>query len=261
MGKVENKFKELKKQGKSAFIAYVPYGFPYPKLTKEIFCSLQDGGVDLIELGVPFSDPLADGSILQEACKVALEKGANMDGVFKFLNDFKPHSKVPIVIMTYYNPIYSYGVDKFLKDAKKSGVSGIMVVDLPIEEADCFIKKARKLDLDTIFFVTPTTSSLRIKKILNACRGFVYYVSITGITGPNDMKLGSIVSDISKLKKKSSKPVCVGFGIHTKSQVKSLSKVSDGVIVGSEITKYIRDNHMKKSFLSKFRAFIKDLHV
>jgi len=261
MGKIDERFQELKAVGKKAFITYITFGFPHISFTKDIILALQNTPVDMIEIGVPFSDPLADGPILQEASKIAISRGANTDKLFSVLNSLKDKINTPLIIMTYYNPVYRFGIDKFLNNAKNAGISGIMVVDLPIEEASYFIRKSRRLNIDTIFFVTPQTQNRRIREIVKASRGFIYYISVAGITGPRNLSLSSIYKNIRYIKKFSRIPVCVGFGIHKRTQVKELSKVSDGVIVGSALAKFIKSSYKDKDFFNKLERFIKRLHV
>jgi tryptophan synthase alpha chain len=257
--KIKDKFQQLKKEGKKAFVAYIPFGFPRIKYTKDIVLALQESGVDIIEIGVPFSDPLADGPLIQQATALALEKGANLDNLFTFFNEVRSLVKIPLVIMTYYNPLLRFGMERFFKCMKKAGVCGIMVVDLPIEESNEYIRKAKEADLETVFFVTPTTSPDRARKIVKVCKGFIYYISVTGITGPRDFSYAPITSHIRNLKTMTSLPVCAGFGIHKKEQVEKLNKISDGVIVGSRIVKFIEDNYQRNDFLVKLKAYIRSL--
>lgn len=257
--RLKDKFKQLKQQKKKAFIAYIPFGFPKTKYTKDIILTLQDAGVDIIELGIPFSDPLADGPIIQEANSIALGAGANIDKLFSTLKGIKNKLKVPITIMSYYNPVFRFGIDRFFKKMNQLDISGITIVDLPVEEANLFLKKARLFNLETIFFITPTTSIERVKKIVRASKGFIYYISVTGITGPKNLIYQPLASHIKKIKKFTNLPICVGFGVHTKNQVKKVSGFSDGVIVGSNIVKFIENNFSKKDFLNKLRKHIKSL--
>lgn len=257
--KINDRFKQLKKNKKKAFIAYVPFGFPKPKYTKDIILTLASSGVDIIELGIPFSDPLADGPIIQEATTTALKSGANIDKCFKMLKGLKGSLKIPIALMTYYNPVLRYGMDRFLKKLKGLGISGVIVVDLPVDEAGQFIKKARGFDVDTIFFITPTTSFKRAKAIVKKSRGFIYYVSVTGITGPKDLKYEPLISHIKKIKRLTNLPICVGFGVHSRAQVERISSFSDGVIVGSSIVKFIESNFSKKDFLKRLNRHIRSL--
>lgn len=253
------KFKELKREKKKAFIAYVPFGFPNIKTTKGICLALQEAGVDAIELGIPFSDPLADGPIIQRATTAALTKGANIDNFFRELSTLKQSLKIPIVIMSYYNPIFNFGLARFLKKMKQLGASALINVDMPVDEGAEYIKEARKLDIDTIFFATPVTSAKRIKKIAKYSRGFIYYISVTGITGPKDLKYASLASHVKKIKQAAKVPVCVGFGIHSREQVSKINAFSDGVIVGSEIVKFIEKHYRDKNFLNKLKNHVKSL--
>lgn len=257
--RLEDKFKSLRKENRKAFIAYVPFGFPNIKATKSICLSLQEAGVDVIELGIPFSDPLADGPIIQKATTAALAKGANMDNFFKELSQLKKTLKIPVAIMSYYNPIFKFGLVKFLKKMKQIGASALINVDMPLEESREYIKEARKLDIDTIFFVTPVTSAARIKKIVKQSKGFIYYVSVTGITGPKDLEYASLSSHIKSIKRVTKIPVCVGFGIHNREQVSKINTFSDGVIVGSEIVKFIDKHYKSKNFLNKLKNHVKSL--
>ena len=259
--RLEEKFKQLKKENKKAFIAYIPYGFPSIKATKDICLSLQDAGVDVIELGIPFSDPLADGPIIQKATTAALAKGANIDNFFKELLQLKQSLNIPVAVMSYYNPIFKFGLIKFLKNLEQIGASALINVDMPIEEGDEYIKEARKFNIDTIFFITPVTPVTRIKKIVKQSRGFIYYVSVTGITGPKDLKYASLSSHIKSIKKVTKSPVCVGFGIHNKEQVAKINTFSDGVIVGSEIVNFIDRHHKDKNFLNKLKNHVKSLRT
>lgn len=257
--RLKEKFAQLKKENKKAFIAYVPFGYPDISATKDICLALQRAGVDAIELGIPFSDPLADGPIIQKATTQALEKGANMDNFFLQASKLKKHLKIPLVVMSYYNPVYKFGIERFFSNLKKIGISAVLAVDLPLEEASEYIKEAKRFDLDTIFFITPATSDERIKKIIKHSKGFIYYISVTGITGPKTLKFSELASHIKAIKDKTSVPVCVGFGIHTKEQVKKISSLSDGVIIGSQIVKFIENNHGKRHFPRSLEAYVKRL--
>ena len=258
--KLKNKFKQLKKENRKAFIAYIPFGFPKLSYTKDIILTLQDSAVDIIELGIPFSDPLADGPIIQQANLKALNAGANIEKLISMLSKIKKSLKVPIVIMTYYNPLFRFGLDKFFRKMSHLGVSGITIVDLPIEESRLYIKKAKKFNLETVFFITPTTLLARAKQIAKASQGFIYYISVTGITGPKELAYAPVISHVNKLKKITNTPICIGFGIHSKKQIKKLNSFSDGVIVGSSIIKFIEKNYSKKDFLNKLRKYIISLN-
>jgi tryptophan synthase alpha chain len=256
---IKQKFQQLKKQGKKAFIAYVPFGFPSIKRTKDIVLALQEAGVDIIELGIPFSDPIADGPIIQEATTLALQKGANTSNLFSTLKELRKDLKIPIALMTYYNPVFKFGIADFFKSMKACGVSAILTVDLSIEEAREYKKVATKHGLETIFFITPVTPLERAKKIIKASSGFIYYISVTGITGIRDISYSSLAKHVRQIETKTKLPVCVGFGIHTKEQVKKVYQFSDGAIIGSAIVKFIQDNHHKKGFLDKLKRYVTSL--
>jgi len=256
---LKDKFNQLRVKKKKAFIAYLPFGFPNPRMTKNMCLALEEAGVDIIELGIPFSDPLADGPIIQKATSLAIKRGANINSFLRFLSDIKKSLKIPIVIMSYSNPIFNFGLEKFFRKINQLGVSGITIVDLPLEESKEYLKKANKFNLETIFFIAPTTSSLRAKKIAKQSKGFIYYISVTGITGPKNLQFSSLAKSIKDIKRVSNTPVCVGFGIHAKSQVAKINKFSDGVIVGSSIVKFVEKNHRDKLFLEKLKQYIKSL--
>ncbi|MBD3264000.1 MAG: tryptophan synthase subunit alpha [Candidatus Omnitrophica bacterium] len=259
MIKIKDKFRQLQKLNKKAFIAYVPFGFPHPSLSRDIFLTLRDSGVDIIEVGIPFSDPLADGPIIQQASNLALKNGANLPLFFDEFNKIKDTVDIPVAVMSYYNPIYRFGLKKFIKKIKEINIEALMLVDLPLEEAEEYKKSCAEAGIDTIFFITPTTSVERVKRIASLTEGFIYYISVTGITGPKNLQLQNLARKIREIKRITSTPVCVGFGIHTKKQVKSIGRFSDGVVVGSEIVKFIAENYKKKNFLKTLHKHIKTL--
>ncbi|MFH1504631.1 MAG: tryptophan synthase subunit alpha [Candidatus Omnitrophota bacterium] len=202
---------------------------------------------------------MADGPIIQRATSAAIEKGANINNFLVELAKLQECLTIPAVVMSYYNPIFRFGMQDFFKKAKHAGASGLIMVDLPLEEAKDYIEKARGLELDTIFFVTPVTSAGRIKKIVKYSRGFIYYISVTGITGPKELDYSSLASQVRNIKRVTDLPICVGFGIHSREQVIRISEFSDGVIVGSEIVKFIEKHHGDKGFLSKLEKHIRVL--
>jgi tryptophan synthase alpha chain len=257
--RLQDTFKQLQKEGKKAFVAYVPFGFPSPRATQGICLTLQEAGVDAIELGIPFSDPLADGPIIQKATTESLAQGANLSNFFDTLKSLQGSLTIPLVVMTYYNPVFKYGLSSFCRKLSRLGVSAMLIVDLPVYEAGEYIRIARSFNIDTVFFITPTTSFRNMKRIARCSRGFIYYISVTGITGPRDLQFSAITGHIKSIKKITRTPVCVGFGIHTRRQVKAISAFSDGVIVGSSIVNFIEKNHHKKQFLKYLKAYISSL--
>jgi len=256
---LKEKFAQLKKEKRAALIAYVPYGFPSPKDTEDILYALEKGGADIIELGVPFSDPLADGPIIQAAANQALLAGASVEKLFALLKKVKGKINTPLVIMTYLNPVLAYGAKKFFHAMKVCGISGVMLVDSPVEESREFIRLARANNINTIFFVTPTTEKSRLTKITQASNGFIYYISVAGTTGFREFCYDDLAQKVKALKKMSRTPVCIGFGVHSRAQVEKLRVFADGVIVGSAIVKYISENHKRPGFLTGLERFVAQL--
>ena len=256
MNRIEKTFKELKRKKKKAFIPFITAGDPNSKTTEELVLSFEGAGADIVELGVPFSDPLADGPTIQASSQRALKKGINLSKILKTVAQIRCKSQVPIALMTYYNPVFYYGEDKFIRDAKASGVDGLIIPDLPPEEAKTLIKAARKRDISTVFFLAPTTTSRRMKQIVQASTGFIYYVSMTGVTGADKQFSSENAAKIKAAGKLTAKPVCVGFGISTPAQAKAVAKIADGVIVGSAIVKQIDKNKGKKNLVKNVTRFV-----
>ncbi len=242
MNRIDQKFNELKAKKRSALIAYITAGFPNLKVTEELVPALEKAGVDIVELGIPFSDPMADGTTIQLASQKALEAGTTLAGIFDTVKRIRQKTNIPIAFMTYYNPIFHYGDEKFIKKCVELGVDGLIIPDLPPEEAGALRKAAAKANISMIFFVAPTTTDERIRANAKASTGFIYYVALTGITGTQQALSASVVKGIKHAKRFTNKPICAGFGISTPSQVKEISKVADGVIVGSAIIKEIEKN-------------------
>jgi tryptophan synthase alpha chain len=239
--RIEKTFKRLKKLGKKAFIPYIMAGDPSLDKTKDIVFLFEECGADIIELGVPFSDPLADGPTIQRAAERALRNGVTLRKVISLVIDLRQKTRIPIVLMTYYNPVFKYRENDFIKDAKDAGVDGVIIPDLPPDEAKDFIKMSKNAGLSTVFLLAPTSTEDRIQKVIKASSGFIYYVSITGITGANLSLDGSMEVLISKIKKFTDTPIAVGFGISTPEEASAVAKISDGVIVGSAIVKRIHE--------------------
>ncbi len=242
MNRIEKKFKELKQDKAKAFIAFITAGYPSLDITRKLVLEFSRIGVDIIELGVPFSDPMADGPVIQEASQAALKKKTNLNDILRLVKVCRRSTDTPICLMTYYNPVFCFGEDKFARSAKESGVDGVIIPDLPPEEAKTFIRAAAKSNLNTIFFLAPTSTKERVKLVSKASKGFIYYVSLTGVTGMRQKLPKDITDNIKMIKRYTSKPVCAGFGVSSPSQVKEIYKVGDGVIVGSAIIKKIKEN-------------------
>jgi len=256
---LKEKFEQLKKEGRGAFIAYVPFGFPTPAKSKEIILSLQRAGADIIELGLPFSDPLADGPIIQAACHDALAAGADAQKMFMMLKDIRGKIKIPLVVMTYLNPVLQYGTEKFFAACAAGGIAGMMLVDSPIEENKNYMRRAAAHGITTVCFVTPVTPPPRIKKIAAVSSGFIYYISVTGVTGPRALKFYDIKKHIRMIRRFSDIPVCVGFGIHERGQIEQLSRISDGAIVGSAIVKFIARRRSDRDLLPQLERYVSSL--
>ncbi len=242
MSRIEKTFKRLKKENKKALIPYIMAGDPSLEMTRDIVLLFEDCGADVVELGVPFTDPLADGPTIQRASERALKEGVTLRKVITFVKDLRQSTEIPIVLMTYYNPVFKYGDEGFVRDAKGAGVDGVIVPDLPPDEAENLIKLSRKVDLDTIFLLAPTSTDDRIKKVVKASKGFIYYVSITGITGAQILLDGSIERLISEIRIYTDKPIAVGFGVSTPEEASAVARVADGVIVGSAIVKRLNES-------------------
>lgn len=259
MNRIEHKFKELKIKNKKAFIAFITAGYPNLNTTRRLVLEFSKIGVDIIELGVPFSDPLADGPIIQEASQVALKNKVNPSDIMRLVRLVRKDTDIPICLMTYYNPIFCFGEESFVKKAKASGVDGVIIPDLPPEEGKSFISLANKSGLDTIFFLSPTSTIKRIKFVSAISRGFIYYVSLTGVTGVRKNLPSDIVNNLKAIKKITKKPICVGFGVSMHSHVKQIYRIADGVIVGSAIMKKIRENIGKPDLTKKVSNFVNSL--
>lgn len=243
MNRIDKKFKELKKKRKKAFIAYITAGDPSLVQTEKLVTALDVAGADIIELGVPFSDPMADGPTIQQASERSLKKRTNIISIIKLVKSIRKKSQVPLILMSYYNPVFRYGANKFIKDTKAAGIDGVIIPDLPPEEANAFVKLARRHGYCCIFLLAPTSTAQRIKLAAGKSSGFIYYVSLTGVTGAREKLPKELVSDVRRIKRIAAKiPVCVGFGVSTEKQVKEIAKVADGVIVGSAIVKIIEKN-------------------
>jgi tryptophan synthase alpha chain len=255
--RITKKFKEIREKKGKAFIPYIMAGDPDIKRTRELIRILEDCGADIIELGVPFSDPLADGPTIQKAAQRALDEGVTLKKVIALVAEIRRSTQIPVILMTYYNPVFKYGEERFVLEASAAGVDGIIVPDLPPDEAGNLIKYAKKSGLDTIFLLAPTSTEDRIQKVASASTGFIYYVPITGITGSKLALDSSIEGHIARIRSVTAKPVAVGFGISTPEEAAEISQFADGVIVGSAIVKRVEESEGElKSYLMSLRNAI-----
>jgi tryptophan synthase alpha chain len=244
--RIDTKFAALKTEGRAALVTFLTAGDPDHETSLKIIQGLPKAGADVIELGMPFTDPMADGPAIQAAGLRALANGANMKKTLKLVQAFRKNDDTtPIVLMGYYNPIYVYGVDKFIIDAKSAGVDGLIVVDLPPEEDDELCIPAMKAGLNFIRLTTPTTDDARAPAVFKHTSGFVYYVSVLGITGTKAPDLKSVKQNVRRLKTHTDLPICVGFGVKTAEQARAIAKDADGVVVGSALVSAIANSLTK----------------
>ncbi len=259
MNRIDKKFRELREKNKKAFIAFIMAGDPSLGVTKKLIFELSSKGADIIELGVPFSDPMADGPTIQKSSERGLKSKTTLASVFNLVRNARLQIETPIVFLIYYNLVFHYGLEKFVRDASFSGVDGVVIPDLPPEESKELRKIAKKKGFSIIHLLAPTSSIDRIKKVASASSGFIYYVSLTGTTGARKKLAADIGANLRSIKNITKIPVCVGFGISTPDQVKEIQKVSDGAIVGSAIIKIIENNIGKKDLVKKVGNFVKTL--
>lgn len=258
MNRIENIFKKLKAQDKKAFIPYIMAGDPSLEGTIETVLLLERCGADIIEIGVPFTDPLADGPTIQRSAERALKSGVTLRKIISLVAELRKVTQIPVVLMTYYNPVFKYGEKKFVADAVDAGVDGVIIPDLPPDEAQVIIKLSKNKGLATVFLLAPTSTDDRIRKVAKASRGFIYYVPITGITGSNLSLDDSIKESINNIRNASDKPVAVGFGISRSEEARAIAAIADGVIVGSAIVKRLHESpESLEGFISELRRAIK----
>jgi len=239
--RLDRRFADLKQQGRAALVTFLTAGDPDYQSSLALLKRLPQAGADVIEFGMPFTDPMADGPAIQAASQRALKAGQNMIKTLQMVRDFRADdNETPIVLMGYYNPIYIYGVDRFLTDAKEAGVDGLIVVDLPPEADDELCIPALSAGVNFIRLATPTTDDKRLPAVLNNTSGFVYYVSITGITGTQAPDAQAVGAQVSRIKSQTDLPVAVGFGVTTPEQAAALAETADGVVVGSALVNLIK---------------------
>jgi tryptophan synthase alpha chain len=242
-GRIDRRFAALNKQGRAALVTFTMAGDPDYATSLAILKALPKAGADVIELGMPFTDPMADGPAIQAAGLRALKAGQNMKKTLAAVRDFRDgDDATPVVLMGYYNPIYIYGVERFLADAKAVGIDGLIVVDLPPEEDSELCLPAMKTGLNFIRLATPTTDEKRLPTVLTNTSGFVYYVSITGITGAAAPDAGKVAAAVARIKRHTKLPVCVGFGVRTAAHARAIAEGADGVVVGSALVEAVRQS-------------------
>jgi tryptophan synthase alpha chain len=242
MSAIDEIFFKCSREGRAAFIPFLMAGDPHLEATAELLEALASGGADIIELGVPFSDPIADGPVNQRAAARALASGTKLSGILQLVARHRDRLGVPIVLFTYFNPIHARGVERFAEQAAASGVDGVLCVDLPPEEGERdLIPALRDQGVDTIFLLAPTSTRERVNRVAEASTGFVYYVSRTGVTGERAALPSDLVRDVKRLRKRLDQPLAVGFGISTPQQVAAVGEIADGVVVGSGLVRLVEE--------------------
>jgi tryptophan synthase alpha chain len=262
MTRIEDRFDRLKRDRRKAFVAFIMGGDPDYERSLAILRGLPGAGADVIEIGMPFTDPMADGPAIQRAGQRALEAGQTMDRTLDLVRAFRDgDADTPIVLMGYYNPIYSRGVERFLGEARTAGVDGLIVVDLPPEEDEELCLPAQAAGMNFIRLATPTTDDHRLPKVLTNTSGFVYYVSITGITGAAEANAAAIAPEIERIKRQTDLPVCVGFGIRSPETARAVAGIADGAVVGSAIVERIAAGESPESVLAFVRSLAEAAHA
>ncbi len=259
MSRISRTFEQLRREKKKALIPFITAGYPDLPTTRALIFEFEKCGADLVELGVPFSDPMADGPLIQYASEQSLSHGTTLDDILRLVAAVRRRTSIPIILMGYYTPFFKFGLEQFTRQAAQAGVDGVLVVDLPPEEASemkCFADRA---GLNLIFLLAPTSGPERIDRIVRQASGFIYYVSLTGVTGVRPVLDRTIRRQIATIRKKSSLPIGVGFGISTPEHAKTVARWSDAVVVGSAIIKIISQCRSTEETLQKAGNFIRTL--
>ncbi len=259
MSRIQKQFDWLQSKNEKALVGFITAGDPDLESTRELFSVIEEGGADIIELGVPFSDPLADGPVIQAASQRSLKSGTTLKKIIQLVREIRQASQLPIVLMTSFNPVFVYGQQAFVKDAVEAGVDGVIVPDLPPEESEEFDAYALAQGLDVIYLLAPTSTPDRIKMIGSKSRGFIYYVSLTGVTGTRSSLAQGMEEKVKRIKQATALPVLIGFGISGPEQAKAASGFSDGVIVGSAIVRMIEENPDSTERNEKLKVFVRNL--
>jgi len=242
VGRIGARFARRKAEGKTAFVAFLTAGDPSLDRTVEAAIALDAAGADVLELGVPFSDPLADGPVIQRSSERALARGVTLGKVLEAVRRIRERSELPLLLFSYYNPLLRYGLERLAPEAKAAGVDGVLVTDLPPEEAGEWIAAARAADLDTVFLASPTSPAERLRLVAEASRGFVYAISRTGVTGERQALSGEARPLVERLRSLTDVPVALGFGLSTPEQVREAAAVADGVVVGSALVRFLEEH-------------------
>jgi tryptophan synthase alpha chain len=259
MNRIDTAFAQLQAEHRSALIAFLTVGDPDLETTRELMRVAVESGADLLELGVPFSDPTADGPVLQRSLDIGLRQGASLTKAFELIADFRRESSVPVVLYGYYNPIFHYGLERFAADARTAGVDGILVVDLPPDEAGELLRWTRPAGIHFVCLLAPTSGPERIRKVLRHAAGFVYYVSVTGVTGAKPMQADEVRPVIERLRGETKLPIGVGFGISTPEQAEAVARFADAAVVGSAIMRVVDAHRGRPGLVHEVGSFISSL--
>ena len=259
MSRIETTFAALKQSQETALIPFITAGDPDLRVTAELILTLVEAGADLIELGVPFSDPMADGPTIQAASERALAAGTTLSGVLQLVTDVRKKTQIPLILMGYYNPIFCYGAERFARDAAVAGVDALLLVDLPPEEVAEISTVMHESGISLITLLAPTTPPERMRRLAAVAEGYLYYVSMTGVTGAQKISPEDIRIAVEELKEMTSIPVGVGFGITTAEDARAVGAFADGVVVGSALVKIIEENGQSEELLPKVAEFIAEL--
>lgn len=259
MSRISEKFQKLCAKKEKALVVYLTAGDPSLAATGKLIPALESAGADILEIGVPFSDPTADGPVIQAAAQRALKTGTTLTGVLQLVQEVRKSSEIPIVLFGYFNPLFAYGTKRFAHDARKAGVDGILVVDLPPEEAWELRQYTDRAGIDFISLIAPTTDQARLRRIAAGAAGFIYYISITGVTGTAVPEISSIRKEVEKIRKVTDLPVAVGFGISSARQAGQIGCFADGVVIGSALVKLIHENRNKAALIKIVAGYIKSV--
>jgi tryptophan synthase alpha chain len=259
MNRIEERFARLKREGRKAFIVYIGAGDPNLDATRQLALAFAPSGVDVLELGVPFSDPLADGLVNQLAAQRGLESGTTTPKLLETVAAIRQQSQIPIVLYIYFNLIHRVGLERFITDAAKAGVDGLLVLDLPPEESDTYEALMRAAGLCNIYLVAPTTPEERMEKIVKRGAGFIYYISRIGVTGMQTKVASDLAEQVAKIRAHTKLPVAVGFGVSNPEQAKLVAQAADGVVVGSAVVNQIAQHGKSPELVAKVSAFVKSL--
>ncbi len=256
---IKKVFKKAQRQGRRVLIPFITAGDPDIETTKRLIFAIAQNGGDILELGVPFSDPLADGPTIQAASQRALKNGITLKDIIELVKEVRSQIEMPIVLMGYYNPFYQYGLKRLVQDAAQAGINGFIIPDMPVEESGQWFKYCREYKLDNIFLIAPTTPIDRAKKIASKSSGFIYYVSVTGVTGARKELPQDLIENLRQLKQITPKPIAVGFGISSPEQVQNLVPYTDGIVVGSAIVRIIEKSKTADEACAQVGKFISQL--